>query len=381
MNLHFFYVRYSSIASFTIIQCISYIRYILRYNILTLRENSFRTFKCSFFLSFLRFFSKISFEFSILARSSSCSACTRWRTSHAMCNAHELRRFVELDREKRLWERYECNGTSRWQVYAVAVRRGSCFIPVIRRLSRGLYLLQLLGSGVNHSKLFLRLLFDIQRISSRSKGKSSRKKEKGRGRWGPFHQVSSVAVTRSIFARFKAAFAAKPNIVHYSVFYLTPFTRHLPAQSMSGLEISINPIGILSVRNIPIAKGERTTGTLCRTCENELAPPKKCISGRIVITEKINPLSWYIKQMEMKCYFRFSFKWALLWNCTYIYTNDFLFSLSTFTLDMLGPCINVSDIKISIKNDKKILFLHSIKHNCPWYSTRHCDILIIQWIR
>lgn len=104
--------------------------------------------------------------------------------------------------------------------YAVSVRRGSCFIPVIRRLSRGLYLSQLLDSSVNHSKLFLRLLFDIQWISSRSKGKSSRKKEKGRGRWGPFHQVSSVAVTRPIFARFKAAFAAKPNIVHYSVFYL-----------------------------------------------------------------------------------------------------------------------------------------------------------------
>lgn len=27
-----------------------------------------------------------------------------------------LHRFVELDQERRLWERYECNGTSRWQV-------------------------------------------------------------------------------------------------------------------------------------------------------------------------------------------------------------------------------------------------------------------------
>lgn len=61
------------------------------------------------------------------------------------------------------------------------------------------------------------LLFDIQRISSRSS-----KKEKGWGRWGPFHQVSSVAATRPIFARFKATFAAKPNIVHYNVFYLFP---------------------------------------------------------------------------------------------------------------------------------------------------------------
>lgn len=85
---------------------------------------------------------------------------------------------------------------------AVAVRRGSCFIPVIRRLSRGLYLSQLLGSGVNHSELFLRLFCCL--ISSeflREVGKSSGEKGKGEKPLGTF---SSGIIDRCYSSYFRA---------------------------------------------------------------------------------------------------------------------------------------------------------------------------------
>jgi len=106
-------------------------------------------------------------------------------------------------------------------------------------------------------------------------GKKEKKKEDAAG--APFHQVSSVAVIRPIFARFKAAFAAKPNIVHYNVFYLVlSHVIYHTIYAVPDLEISINPTGILSVRNIPVTKGgkERNYWNVALNLR-EFAPAKK----------------------------------------------------------------------------------------------------------
>lgn len=83
---------------------------------------------------------------------------------------------------------------------AVAVRRGSCFIPVIRRLSRGLYLSQLLGSGVNRTLPSSPLSCSISSEFLREVGKSSGKKEKGRD---PLGTLSSGIIGRCYSSYFR----------------------------------------------------------------------------------------------------------------------------------------------------------------------------------
>lgn len=141
------------------------------------------------------------------------------------------RGFVELDREKRLWERYECNGTSRLSGIAVAARRGSRFIPVIRRLSRGLYLSQLLGSGINSSSIRLdtrrrRRRRRRRRYHLRIPSNMSRKKKIPIGKTpigDPFvgYQRSPLSRSCPVFARItESQNPMSYQSTHWRVFYL-----------------------------------------------------------------------------------------------------------------------------------------------------------------
>lgn len=172
MKLFFPYVCY-----FDELYPIYLLCYIALYNI----EVSHHGFILSVFLSLFAFLFKDFLRiFAFRCRRDLIVFTRAGRISRAMCNAHVLRRLVELDREKRLWERYECITLTG---IAVAVRRGSCFIPVIRRLSRGLYLSQLLG--VNHSELFHRLFSCLisdeflQQVRKSSIGKRKREEAAG----------------------------------------------------------------------------------------------------------------------------------------------------------------------------------------------------------
>lgn len=104
-------------------------------------------------LFFLRFLSY--FHVSVLARSHRIPR-TRSNAYPMLCVTH-----VPTPQIRWIGSRKEAMGKIRVQWYitltgiAVAVRRGSCFIPVIRRLSHGLYLSQLLSSDVDHSVLIL----------------------------------------------------------------------------------------------------------------------------------------------------------------------------------------------------------------------------------
>lgn len=160
------YIRYFDKATSLIIQFIPYICYTLCYNIGASGKFTwlFRVFILSLLfalsLSFLRFPSNFHISNSNVGAISSYSAYTCWRISQHVLRVTRAHFADSLNWiEKRGYGKDTSAMVHHADRYiAVAVRRGSCFIPVIRRLSRGLYLSQLLGSGVNHSVLFLRLI-------------------------------------------------------------------------------------------------------------------------------------------------------------------------------------------------------------------------------
>jgi len=141
----------------------SNVSYMLHVAILKFHENSLRAFKYSFFLSFLRFFFKISFHISEIKNGNSAGAysmlCVTRTFSADSLNWIEKRGYgKDTSAMAHHADRYSCRASRK-----LLCTGNTSFI------SRSISVSQLLG--VNQFVLFLRLLFDIQRISSRIRKK------------------------------------------------------------------------------------------------------------------------------------------------------------------------------------------------------------------